>query len=99
MEIEEKLLGHWILDPADAPSKQLFGNTSLEFTSKGELVYTIHGDKKDQKIFMRYWIKDNLLVTDQPSNPGVEESEFRVTPDGKLKIVFEGIESHYIKLH
>ena len=93
-----KIIGTWKLDPLDIKSQQVYGDVSLEFKDTGELIYTIHLKDKEQKVFMTYEIKDNLLLTDQPSNPYKEETEFRILPNGKLELCFGGIVSQYIKI-
>ena len=92
-----EIIGVWKLDPSDIKSKQMYGNVSIEFKSTGELIYIVHLKDKEQKMFMTYEIKGNLLVTDQPSTPNKEETEFRILPDNKLELSFGGIKSIYVK--
>jgi hypothetical protein len=92
-----EILGIWKLDPNDIISHQMYGNVTIEFKSKGELIYTIYLKDKEQKMFMTYEIKDNLLVTDQASAPNKEETEFKILPDRKLELFFGGIKSTYIR--
>lgn len=47
---------------------------------------------------MTYEMKGNLLVTDRPSNPHKEETEFRILPNGKLELYFDGVASQYVKI-
>jgi hypothetical protein len=93
----KEIIGTWKLDPIDINSQQIYGDVSIEFKSNGKLIYTIHLEGKEQKMFMTYEIRGNLLVTDQPSSPHKEETEFRILPDGKLELCFSGIKSKYIK--
>ena len=81
----EALLGTWIRDPKDTESIRRFGNVRLHFTIDGRLIYTILGEEKDQKIFLSYRVENNILITDQPSDPREEQTKFRITADGKLE--------------
>jgi hypothetical protein len=94
----KEILGTWKLDPSEIKSQQMYGNVSIEFKSTGELIYTVHLKDKEQKMFMTYEVKGNLLVTDQPSMPQSEQTEFRILSDGKLELSFGGIKSKYIKV-
>lgn len=85
---QNKLLGTWIQDPKDTESIRRFRNVKLHFTADGQLVYTILGDEKDQKIFLTYRVENNILITDQPSDPREERTKFRITADGKLEQEF-----------
>ena len=92
-----EISGIWKLDPSDTKSLQMYGNVSIEFKSNGDLIYTIHLKGKEQKTFMTYVIKDDLIITDQPSTKQKEETKFRILNDGKLELCFDGIKSKYIK--
>ena len=94
----ELLLGTWIRDPEDVESIRRFGNVKLHFTEDGQLIYTILGEEKDQKIFLTYRVENNVLITDQPSDPREERTNFRITEDGKLeKECSDGGTSSYIR--
>ena len=70
----------------------------MEFKDTGELIYIIYVKDKEYKMLMSYKIIGNLLITDQPSNPRQEETEFRILTDGKLELCFGGVKSIYIKV-
>lgn len=93
-----EILGIWKLAPDDSESKQIYGNVTIEFKTEGKLIYTIHLEGKEQKMFMTYKIQDNKLITDQPSSPHIEETEFRILPNGELELSFGGTNSRYIKV-
>jgi hypothetical protein len=93
-----RLLGKWRLDSSDVSSVEMFGDVSLEFNEHGELIYTIHLDDKDQTIFMTYEIEGNYLITDQPSHPDKQTTDFQLSVDGKLELYFEGRKSIYLKM-
>lgn len=79
------LLGTWIRDPEDIESIRKFGNVKLHFTEDGQLIYTIFNEHKDQKIFLTYRVENNVLITDQPSDPREEHTKFQITEEGRLE--------------
>lgn len=81
----ELLLGTWISDSEDIESIQKFGNVKLHFTEDGQLIYTIFNEHKDQKIFLTYRVENNVLITDQPSDPREERTKFQITEEGRLE--------------
>jgi hypothetical protein len=95
--MDNEILGIWTLDPADIKSKQMYGDVSIEFKDNGKLIYTTRLKGKEQKMFMTYEIKGNLIFTDQPPSPQKEETEFKILPDGKLELSFGGIKSRYMR--
>jgi len=69
----------------------------MEFRRDGSLTYTVPGDKREGKIFLTYEVEGNVLITDQPSEPRKEETQFRLTDDGKLVLIRDGQESKFIR--
>jgi len=96
--MNEGLIGKWKLDPNNIESLREYGNISIEFKDTGELIYIIHLESKEQKIYMTYKIEGNLLITNQPSSPQIEQTEYRIQPDGKLALYFNGLKSVYIRI-
>lgn len=96
--MKNKLVGKWIADTNDKATIENYGNISLQFTDDDRLIYTIDENEKKQKIFLFYKIKNNYLITDQPSKPQEEITKFEIFPDGKLLLFFDGVESKYIKV-
>lgn len=92
------ITGIWETDPGDTKSIQLYGNVSMEFKAGGELVYTTRQKGKMQKMFMTFEIKDNVLITAPDPTSAKEKTEFKLLPNGKLELTFEGIKSTYIKV-
>ena len=91
------LIGRWRTDPEDAPSLEHYGSVTLTFTREGQLIYTIHGEGKDEIMMLSYRVENQTLVTDQPSNPREERTAFTVTPEGKLLLLYEGLPCRYIR--
>ena len=92
-----ELTGRWVTDPEDHQSLREYGRISMEFLSDGRLFYTVHGDGNERVMLLTYAIKGDTIVTDQPSSPGKESTPFRMTPEGKLVLIYEGYQSFYIK--
>lgn len=97
-EFNCKLVGRWVTDPTDTDAIKKYGRTTIVFSEDGDLTYIIHGDDRDQVIVMTYRIDDSMLVTDQPSQPGEEHTQFMLTPDGKLVLDYGGDKSTYVRL-
>jgi hypothetical protein len=91
------VVGKWALDPQDTNSLQRYGNATLEFKEQGQLIYSIHAENKEQKMFLTYQIKNKEIITNQPSAPREERTQFSVTPDGRLILIYEDHESVYIR--
>jgi len=68
--------GLWKSDPNDIITQQHYGDVILEFKNNNQLIYTIHEEDKEQKTFMTYEVQGNFLITDQPSLPQKEQTEF-----------------------
>ena len=81
-----KILGSWCTDPKDQWSLREYGKVSLDFSENGALVYTIHLPDKDQIMRLSYRLEGNTLVTDQPSSPREERTEFFFASDGRLAL-------------
>jgi hypothetical protein len=81
-----QLLGTWRTDPDDQWSLGEYGNVSLRFQEGGALVYTIHLQSKSQIMNLTYRVEGTTLVTDQPSAPREERTEFFFTSDGRLAL-------------
>jgi hypothetical protein len=80
------LSGCWRTDPNDGWSLREYGDVSLRFDKEGKLEYTIHLPDEDQIMLLTYRLDGECLVTDQPSSPREERTEFFFTPDGRLAV-------------
>ena len=68
---------------------------TIEFTRDGALVYTIHSGGKEQKILLRYDTVDGVIVTDQPSDPREERTNYSIAPSGELVLNYGGAVSTF----
>ena len=92
-----QLLGYWVIDPTDDQALAEFGNVSLSFKENGELLYTITSAAKDEIIRLRYVVEGSTLITDQPSHPSVERTEYSISSNGTLTLAIGGKLSRFIR--
>ena|SRR5258705_9837938 len=95
--ISSQLVGSWITDPTDKEALDEYGSTTLVFTESGDLRYIIHAEGKDQVMLLTYRIDRGTLITNQPSDPKEERTDFFFTPDGKLVLDYGGSKTHYVR--
>jgi hypothetical protein len=92
------LVGVWVVDETDAQALERWGNVVLEFDESGGLTYTIRGDDKNEIIILRYRVEGSTIITDQPSAPRVERTQFSFTPDGVLILALGGVPSRFVRV-
>jgi hypothetical protein len=63
---------------------------------RGGLLYTIRGREKDQIMKLRYKVEGSTIVTDQPSEPRVERTQFSLTDD-ILTLAFGGVPYRFVR--
>ena len=90
------LVGAWVVDETDTRALADLGNVLLEFGDGGGLLYTIRGQEKDQIMMLRYKVEGSTIVTDQPSRPRAERTEFSLA-DGILTLAFGGVPYRFVK--
>jgi hypothetical protein len=91
------LLGAWVIDHTDARALAELGDVLLEFDGIGGLQYTIRGRDKDQIIKLRYSIEGSTLITDQPSVPRVERTQFTFLDENVLVLTFNGTPYRFVR--
>lgn len=69
----------------------------LEFTEKGQLIYSIVTDSKVQKIILTYYIQGAEIVTDQPTSPSVERTHYSISGD-QLFLKFEDSKKGFTRI-
>ena len=77
---DERLRGSWRTDPVDPWSLREYGDVSLRFDSGRKLTYTAHLPNKEHIMRLTYRVDGSCLVTDQPSSPRAERTEFFFRP-------------------
>jgi hypothetical protein len=69
----------------------------MEFRPDGTLVYAMRERGKVQKIILRFTTRDGVIITDQPSEPREERTQYRITEDDRLVLVYEGETTIYVR--
>ena len=85
------LIGAWAVDKSDHRALADLGDVLLEFGEGGGLIYTVRGRDKNQVIKLCYRIEGATIVTDQPSAPQVERTQYTLSEDGILSLAFGGV--------
>jgi hypothetical protein len=74
-----QLIGCWELVRADASDADI--GVEIEFKADGQMQYSIPMPDTWQIIKLTWWAEANSIVTDQPSAPRVERTEFSFDGD------------------
>lgn len=90
------LTGAWETDASDARALSELGDVLLEFGENGDLIYTICGQEKNQVMKLRYSVEGSSIVTDQPSRPRIERTEFLLEGD-TLTLAFGGVPYRFVR--
>ena len=87
-EFDPRLFGKWLLQQSqqDLPNAD---ETVAEFSPEGALTYSITQDGKRSIMKMTYRVEGGVIVSDQPSSPREERTEYRFEGDS-LVLVFGG---------
>lgn len=93
MNMSQSLLGTWKQVPPPVEGEEIF----IEFRNNGELQYRIELPDKTQKILMRYRVDGNKIISNQPSHPKEEQTNFRFENKNFLVLVYDGSETTYEK--
>ena len=96
-KLKAQLIGDWVVDPTDPESIRRYGKVSMSFTEGGQLIYRIHSGGGTDIMLLTYLVQDNILVTNQPSEPREEKTAFSITPDGKLTLVYGDHTCRYVR--
>jgi hypothetical protein len=98
MKPETTLIGTWKSAPNHSTSASTYGDITLKFGADETLLYIIHEQDRDQIIRLTYHIEPGFIVTDQPSKPRSERTEYQLGEDGVLVLAFGGRKSRYVKV-
>src|SRR5688500_13342568 len=88
------LVGCWHLIRAE-PGFETGDGVEMEFTSDGALTYSIRVGQRWQLMRLTYRVEGGWLVTDQPTAPHAERTQFAFEPDETLVLAFGGVRSWY----
>lgn len=93
----ELFLGSWRIDKNDKLAFEQLGDVRMIFKKDGTLTYEIIEGDKSQFIFLNYVVKGSKIITDQPSHPKKEETEYIFKNPTTLILKFGGSNSLYTK--
>jgi len=93
-----ELVGTWQSAPNDTKGASAYGNVTLKFGGDGTLLYIIHESDRDQIMRLAYRTEPGLIITDQPSEPRSERTEYQIGEDGVLVLALGGRRSRYVKV-
>jgi hypothetical protein len=69
----------------------------MHFREDGMLTYVVHLEDRDQLMNLVYEAGDGVVVTDQPSHPGVRETAYHVSGDGILTLNYDGEVTTFVR--
>lgn len=92
------LIGEWSTDPEDLQAIENYGRVTMNFRPNGTLVYTIHGDSKNDVMLLTYRVEKDVLITNQPSSPREDRTKFSLDAEGRLRLLYDNHESRYVRL-
>jgi hypothetical protein len=72
-------------------------NIYLKFESDGTLLYQAELTEKTQQINLTYEVVENCIISNQPSKPREERTEFFFEGNDLLVLVYEGRQSKYLR--
>jgi hypothetical protein len=93
-----ELIGTWKSAPNDSTAACTYGDVTLKFGNDGTLLYIIREHDRDQIMRLTYRIEPGFIVTNQPSEPRPERTEYQLGEDGVLILAFGGRKSRYVKV-
>ncbi|TKC12482.1 hypothetical protein FA048_02360 [Pedobacter polaris] len=88
--MDKRIIGVWKSDLVDEPTRINIGNVLMEFTEGGKLIYKIFENENVQIINMVYQLIDDVIFSDQPSNPQVQKTKYKFKGDNILLLEFDG---------
>ena len=95
-ETDQQLLGSWHLASAD-PQLNMNDHVEMEFRPSGELIYAIDAGEKWQVMRLTYRVEGHHLVTNQPSSPREERTEFNLDDRGALTLDYSGAKCTFVR--
>jgi hypothetical protein len=94
--LDPRLIGRWRLVRADA-SLDFAPNVRMEFLEGGRLRYEFHAGGTLQSLMLIYRVEGDLLFTDNPAAPHVQETRFRFGPGDVLTLDFAGAVAWFLR--
>ena len=81
--MDERFLGMWRLVKSNG-SIDVGNDVTMTFTRDGKLTYVIHQNASDQVMNLVFSVDGNRLLTNQPSHPLLESTNFAFDDEDHL---------------
>lgn len=91
ISVDPKLIGRWESEAGAAE------RVTMEFSPDGTLVYTIHEAGKAQKMFLTFFTRDGLIITNQSSKPREDRTKYGFRVGDQLVLDYGGEVSVYVR--
>jgi len=95
--VDERFLGTWRLVKSDG-SIDVGNGVTMTFSRDGKLVYVIHRERTDEIMNLVFTVDGDCLVTNQPSRPQTERTEFGFDADGHLVLDYGGAKTSFARV-
>jgi hypothetical protein len=91
------LIGTWVADVTDQVTRERCGDVTMSFEANGSLTYAVRTQDKKEIILLGYRVDGDQLITDQPSAPREERTQFAFTSDGRLELTYGEIRTYFVR--
>jgi hypothetical protein len=93
--VSKRFLGKWSLLKAEG-DLDLGEGVTMTFASDGKLVYVIQQKDSKQIMNLDFKVDGSRLITNQPSQPREETTEFSFDADGNLVLDYGGSKAWFM---
>ena len=95
--LDARLFGTWRLQQSkqDLTAAE---ETVAEFSPDGNLTYSITQGGKTGIMKMTYRVEGGFILSDQPSSPREEKTEYRIESDGSLVLIYDAQPSRFLRV-
>jgi len=91
--VTSTLIGQWRLVHTEGPAN--FEHVTMEFGADGSLQYSIELADRIQIMNLTYSVSGDVIISNQPSEPGEERTRFKIGTDGRLELDHGGSRSWF----
>jgi len=98
MALDSKLFGKWVLKAVDGARCERSNKETIKFKPNGILLYGFISEGKTQYAILTYDIQGDKIISDQPTAPRLEKSEYNLLDDNTLQLHYDNQISIFWKL-
>ena len=84
----KRLIGQWKIFKSEG-AVTYDDSSVMEFTKDGKLIYSVREPDKTVIMNLTYRVDHNLIITDQPSSPREEQTEYEFETDDILLLKYK----------